>query len=156
MDRPAGGGAAIPLEGMAMKKILLALLVTLVGLLMMTPPAAAIPKEAKGCPADASVWTQVEFVTGDYTHFKDTSLYDYYWSLTTEDGEKVVDYWKATYGPEWTDEAIYAALAEGFDRGVDSNDDDSVCIWWIGEHYIGHKDLDMTYVSLIDNNANAH
>jgi hypothetical protein len=26
MDRPAGGGAAIPLEGMAMKKILLALL----------------------------------------------------------------------------------------------------------------------------------
>jgi hypothetical protein len=124
---------------------------------MVAPPAAAIPKEAKGCPADASVWTQVEYVSDpEPGNFETTSFYTYYWNLTTEDDVKVVDYWQDTYGEQWTDLAIYSAFAGSFDRVIDRNDDNAVCIWWIGEHYIGQTHKDMTYVSLVDNNANAH
>lgn len=139
-----------------MKKIVLTVLATLVGLLMMSPPASAIPTEGKGCPADASVWTQVEFVTAPYTDFEGTSYYDFYWSLTTDDGVKVVEYWKTTYGAEWTDQEIYAALAGFFDRVIDRNNDNLVCVWWIGEHFIGQTHKDMTYISVVDNNANAN
>ena len=140
-----------------MKKILLAALVALVGLLMVSPPAAAVPKEAQGCPASASVWTQVQYVSDPYTEdYEATSFYDYYWSLTTDEGVNVVDFWKATYGPQWTDPEIYGALAQVFDNRPDRNGDHSVCLSWIGEHYIGLKHLDMTYISIVDNNANAN
>ena len=139
-----------------MKKILLAALVALVGLLMVTPPAAAVPKDAQGCPASASVWTQVQYVSDPYAaDYAATSFYDYYWSLTTDEGVNVVDYWKATYGPQWTDPEIYGALAEVFDNVMDRNGDHSVCLSWIGEHFIGHK-KGMTYISIVDNNANAN
>jgi hypothetical protein len=124
-----------------MRRIILLGAVMVLVLLFVAPDAGAIPKEAKGCPSDSSVWLEVSHPNDPGVDWENTSFWQWYSALPG-----ALDVW---YEAGYTDhEEIYWFFLM---NRVDRNDDDAVCAWHIGS-IPGVPD---DYISIVDNNANA-
>jgi hypothetical protein len=127
-----------------MRKTILLVVVLLVALVLAAPAATAIP-EPKGCPAEASVWTLVEF---GQTPFTANSLYTFYFVDHPEAAAAFAEYFGFVLPGD--EEQAYV-LAEEIVAPVDRNGDQKLCIWWIG----GNPGLPDYVASSVDNNSNA-
>ena len=116
-----------------------ALLLAMVG----TPATAGPPP--KGCPAEASIWTEVEYGDPDYA---DNSLYTFYFVTNSAGGALFAELNGFDLS---TDEGTAAAdaLFEEITSPIDKNLDLSFCIFWIGGTP-GQADF---WVSIVDNNS---
>ena len=127
-----------------MRRTILPCVVVLLALGLAVPAATAIP-EPKGCPAEESIWTEVDYVTEG--NFKATGLYDWYWNVG--DGA-AIEALRDLTGE--TDRQIYFGAAEWLATVVDRNADLGVCVWWLG----GNPGQFDAVVSAVDNNSNAN
>jgi hypothetical protein len=128
-----------------MRRTILVVVVVLLALVVVAPSAGTIPKEPKGCPAEASVWTLVEFGQTPYTA---NSLYTFYFVEHAEAAAAFAEFFGLVLPQD--EEAAYI-LAESIVAPVDRNGDQQVCVWWIG----GNPGLPDWYASIVDNNSNA-
>jgi hypothetical protein len=127
-----------------MRRTILLVVVLVVALVLVAPAATAIP-EPKGCPAEASVWTLVEFGQTPYTA---NSLFTWYFVEHPVAAADFAEIFGFTL-PEDEEEAY--ELAEGIVAPVDRNGDQKLCIWWIG----GNPGVPDYAASSVDNNSNA-
>jgi hypothetical protein len=129
-----------------MRRTILPFVEVLLVVALVAPTAAAVPKEPKGCPADASIWTPVAYVPppADPATYMATSFWQFYF-VDTGGGAQLI----ANTG--WTDVEAYEWLIGLLDAGVDKNADDQLCAWWIG----GLPGQDDSFLSVVDNNASA-
>jgi hypothetical protein len=111
-------------------------------LLMAIAPSAAADMPPKGCPAEASVWTEVDYVaSGTYTG---TTFYTWYWSVGDQ---AAITTMRAITG--WTDDQIYFFFADFFVDRADRNADSHVCVSWLG----GNPGILDDFLSIVDNNS---
>jgi hypothetical protein len=128
-----------------MRRTIPVVVVVLLALVVVAPGAGAIPREPKGCPAAASVWTLVEFGQTPYTA---NSLYTFYFVNHPEAAAAFAEFFGLLLPQD--EEAAYI-LAEAIVAPVDRNGDQQLCVWWIGEN----PGLPDWYASIVDNNSNA-
>ena len=125
-----------------MRRTILLCVVVLLALALVAPTATAIPKEPKGCPAEASVWTEIGFVTDPSQAWRSTTFYAWYWAIP-----EAIAVW---HQRGRTDEQIYFFFVPFFET-IDRNGDSSICAWYIG----GNPGTPDDFISVVDNNANA-
>lgn len=128
-----------------MQKVGLSATVTVLALMLTAPAANATPKEAKGCPAEPSVWTEVQFGRDPYTA---NSLYTFYFVTNPDAGEAFAE---ANGLVLPGDAAAAYDLLEQIVAPIDRNGDFDFCAWWIGGTP-GQADY---FISVVDNNSNA-
>ena len=129
-----------------MRRTILLVFAALLALALVAPAATATPKEAKGCPAEPSVWTLVEFGLTPYT---ENTFYEFYF-VTYPDAAAAFAEANGWVLPE--DEAIAYAAAEEMVASIDRNGDFQFCTFWIG----GNPGLEDYWISVVDNNSNAN
>ena len=129
------------------RTILLAAAVALV-LAMVGTPAAAVPKEPKGCPNDASRWIEVDYVLPGSPDWRSTGFYQFYWFV----GDGAAIQALRANVPGLSEQQYYELWSSNTLPLVDRNADLRVCIWWIG----GQGNIGDAYASVVDNNSNAN